>query len=403
MTPGSAAPKLIVNKWHHEAGQAFETARILAHASSSEGLDVDRLRFTERGGLTINPNVGHIISIVRGHGTLRTLDREGRRLSVESGVHVYLPPGVTSRLEADAGTEIIRVSGASACQARGGCMLIRDEVFLAACASGAQSFRWILTPQYLSRRIFVHRDAVLQSRSGHPVSWFRTTMFDVAGLPRNEDGEPVFKMSYNSRTEFNVCYEVNGIARVRMAKHPYSDVNQVWGPWFALDADSTYHLNEVPDEECLVVREERRQCRRNKHEVSIADGYVSLFCLFDPAATGVERHSPGEYSDYEPVLQMLDTDAYERHQRELATYDDMVDRLSVAKAEGSLESLYGTAVWELYLRGRQTQASIETDLASGLAAQGEGRDRIIAGWMQGHGSAGVVGRASHSDKGKAGR
>jgi amino acid adenylation domain-containing protein len=392
--PKLAPAKLILNKWHHEKGQAFEIARILAHASSSEGLDVDRLRFTERGSLTINPAVGHIISVVRGHGTLRTPDREGRRLSLGSGVHVYLPTGVMSRLEADAGTEIIRVSGAFACQARGRRMLIRDEVFLAACASGSESFRWILTPQYLSRRIFVDRDAMLQSKSGHPVSWFRTTMFDVAGLPRNEDGEPVFKMSYNSRTEFNVCYEVNGTARVRMAKHPYSDVNQVWDAWLALDADSSYHLNEVPDEACLLVPDHPRQSRRNKHEVFIADGYVSLFCLFDPAATGVERHSPGEYSDYEPVLQALGTDARKRQQQELATYDDMVDRLSVAKAEGSLESLYGTAVWELYLRGRETQASIEADLASSLAAQGGGRDRIIASWVQGHGSAETVGRSA---------
>jgi len=379
MTNVSIAPKVIVNNWHHEPGQPFEIASILSHAVTSEGLDVDRLRFREPGSLTINSTVGHIVSVICGRGTLHTGGREDRAFHVESGVHVYLPCGVVSRLEADRGTEIIRVSGASASQARGSRLLLRDEVFLAACASGSQSFRWILTPQYLSRRIFLHHDLVLQSKSGHPVSWFRTTMFDVAGLPKNVDGEPVFKMSYNSRTEFNVCYEVNGTARVRMAKHPYSEVNQVWSSWLALDAHSTYHLNEVADgaDEEL----------RNKHEVSIADGYVSLFCLFDPAPTGVERHRPGEYSDYEPLSQVLGTELYQRQQREIATYDQMVDRLSLAKAEGTLESLRGTALWDVYLRGREAQVSIESELARSLAAQGEGRNCIIAAWMQSDGGA----------------
>ena len=228
MTNASIPPKVIVNNWHHEPGQPFEIARILSHAVNSEGLDVDRLRFREPGSLTMNSKVGHILSVICGRGTLHTCGREGRTLHVESGVHVYLPCGVMSRLEADTGTEIVRVSGASASQARGRRLLLRDEVFLAACASGSQSFRWILTPQYLSRRIFLHHDPVLQSKSRHPVSWFRTTMFDVTGLPKNVNGEPVFKMSYNSRTEFNVCYEVKGTARVRMAKHLYSEVNQVW-------------------------------------------------------------------------------------------------------------------------------------------------------------------------------
>src|SRR5204863_9462523 len=99
-------------------------------------------------------------------------------------------------------------------QARGERLLLRDEKFIAACATRSQTLRWTLTPQYLSRRIFLHHAPILLSKSGHPVSWFHTTMFDVAGLPPNQDGEPVFKMSYNSRTEFNVCYDVEGEARV---------------------------------------------------------------------------------------------------------------------------------------------------------------------------------------------
>ena len=292
----SIPPKLIVNSWHREPGQPFEIARILNHEVHPEGLDVDRLRFRESGSLTVNSQVGHIFSVLRGRSALHTFGRDGRTLHLESGVHVYLPAGVKSQLEADAETEIVRASSASASQARGRRILLRDEVFLAASASGSQSLRWILTTQYLSRRIFLHHDPVLQSKSGHPVSWFRTTMFDVTGLPQNDNGEPVFKMAYNSRTEFNVCYEVKGTARVRMAKHPYSEVNQVWSPWFALDADSTYLLNEVaggPDEECRIdPATQQRQYLRNKHEVYIANGYVSSFCLFNSCTHGRRASSP---------------------------------------------------------------------------------------------------------------
>jgi len=211
-------------------------------------------------------------------------------------------------------------------------------------------------------------------------------MFDVAGLPGNEDGEPVFKMSYNSRTEFNVCFDVKGFARVRMAQHPYMKTKQLWSPWLLLDSDSTYHLNEAagsPEEECLIdEKSQTSQFLRNKHEVYIAEGYVSLFCLFDPAPTGIERHRPGEYSDYEPLSYVLGTKQYETHQREIARYDEMVDKLSLAKAMGKLSELHSTPIWQLYLQGRKAQAAIETELAKTLAAEGKGREAVIAAWMQ---------------------
>jgi hypothetical protein len=211
-------------------------------------------------------------------------------------------------------------------------------------------------------------------------------MFDVAGLPKNEDGEPVFKMSYNSRTECNVCYDVQGIARVRMAQHPYKKEKQQWGPWYPLDGDSTYHLNEAtgsPEEELRVDEVTGTpQFLRNKHEVHIVDGHVTLFCIFDPAPTGVENHRPGEYSDYEPLSQVLGTELYKTHQREIARYDEMVDRLSLAKAMGALSTLHGTTIWELYLEGREAQAAIESRLTKSLAAEGNGRERVLARWMQ---------------------
>lgn len=374
--------KLIRNNWRRNSGEAFTRTKILSHEIHPEGLDVDRIRFIEAGSITPESSVGHIISVLRGNGKLHVTGDSRQPLHLEAGVHLYLPPGLGCVLDADLGTELVRVSGASASQARGNRLLLRDETFLAACAYGSQSLRWILTPQYLSRRIFLYNDPILLSKTGNPVSWFRTTMFNVDGLPENEDGEPVFKMSYNSRTEFNVCYDVKGHARVRMAQHPYMETRQSWGSWLQLDDDSTYHLNEAsgsPEEELRIDEATgARQFLRNKHEVHIAGGHVTLFCLFDPAPTGVERHRPGEYSDYEPLTQVLGTESYETHRREITGYDEMVNRLSLAKAQGALGTHQGTPVWELYMRGRKAQAAIESELAKTL----DGRAQVILPWMQ---------------------
>ena len=378
--------KLIKNDWHCESGEPFVRAQILRHETHPEGLDVDRVRFFEVGCLVPRSNVGHIISVLRGSGKLHSADHDRQTFQLEAGVHLYLPPGPEFILDAERGTELLCVSSPSASQARGGKLLLRNETFLAACASESQSLRWILTPQYLSRRVFLHHDPILLSKSGHPVSWFRTTMFDVAGLPKNEDGQPVFKMSYNSRTEVNFCYDVKGTARVRMAQHPYREAKQLWGPWLLLDGESTYHLNEAagsPEEECRIDEAtQTSQTLRNKHEVHIFEGHVSLFCLFDPAPAGMERHRPGDYSDYEPLSQLLGTKPYETYEREIAKYDEMVDRLSLAKAKGEVNTLKGSPIWELYLRGREAQAAIETELAKKLGVEGNGREQVLARWMQ---------------------
>jgi len=378
--------KLIKNNWYRKSGEPFTKTTILSHEIHPEGLDIDRIRFLEAGSFAPKSGVGHIISVLRGKGRLHITGDSRSPFSLDEGVHLYLPPGLESVLEAESGIELVHVSSPSATQARGKKLLLRDETFVAACASGTQSLRWALTPQYLSRRIFLHHDPTLLSKSGNPVSWYRTTMFDVAGLPKNQEGEPVFKMSYNSRTECNVCYDVQGTARVRMAMHPYDASKQLWSPWYPLDGDSTYHLNEAagsPEEECRIDEATgTRQFFRNKHEVHIVDGHVTLFCIFDPAPVGVENHRPGEYSDYEPLSQVLGTELYKTHQREIARYDEMVDQLSLAKATSALNKLHGTPIWELYLRGRAAQAAVETKLANTLIAAGNGRDRTLARWMQ---------------------
>lgn len=373
--------KIITNEWRRDGREFVEHARILSATYHPEGLDLERLRFVDAGRLEIVAGRGHLLSVIAGGGTLSV---DGEPLRVRAGVHVYLPPQMCAVLDAVAGTQLVTVS-ATPPQARGARLLVRDEQFLAACACEEQPLRWILTPQYLSRRIFLHHDQALCSRAGHPVSWFHTTMFDVTGLPRNEDGEPVFKMSYNSRTEVNVCYEVAGRARVRMAHHPYRSSDQRWDRWLPLDGESSYHLNEAaggPEEEWRLDEATRtRACFRNKHEVSIVDGHVSLFCLFDPAPTGVERHRPGEYSDYQPLDEIIGTASYERHRREIAAYDEMVERLSLARARDELHLHEATPLWQLYRRGRAAQAAIEAELARTLRAEGAGRERVIARWM----------------------
>ena len=381
-----AMQKMIRNKWFREAGASFERAQILKHEIHPEGLDVDRIRFLEPGCIKPCSNGGNLISIIKGTAKLTYKKQHGKPFELETGVHLYLPPDEESLLEAVPGTEIIRVASPSPSQTRGKKLLIRNEVFLSACALGSQSYRWILTPQYLSRRIFLYHDQILLSKTGNPVSWFRTTMFDVASLPKNEEGFSVFKMSYNSRTEFNVCYDVKGKARVRMARHPYTDKGQLWHPWETVDEETTYNLDEVaggPDEETFIDKHTGiRQTRRNKHEVLIEDGYVNLFCLFDPSPTGTEKHRTGEYSDYEPLSSTLKSPKYEAQLSDMVKYDEMVDRLSMAKAIGELSDFSGTAIWEKYLQGRAEQIVVETKLKGSLSAEGKLRERVVAQWMQ---------------------
>lgn len=394
--------KLIANDWRRQGDAPYERARILRHDVHPEGLDVERVRFLEGGPLQLT-SAGATLTVIGGGGSLLLAGSAQPPLRLEAGVHVYVPPGAASRFEADAATELVLVTVPSAERARGDALLVRDELFLAACASGSHSLRWVLTPQYLSRRVFLHHDRALLSRSGDPVSWFHTTMFDVSGLPPNADGESVFKMSYNSKTEINVCHDVVGEARVRMARHPYAGADQAWDPWCPLDGQSSYHLNEAADgpevESFLDELSKTRRTLRNKHEVRIADGHVSLFCLFDPAPTGIERHRPGEYSDYEPLAQVIGRSDYETYRREIELYDAMVDTLSLARARGELEAQRRTPLWELYERGRDAQIAIEGRLCETLHAEGAGRDRVLERWMRATAATAVGGPVSSSRNG----
>lgn len=379
---------LIVNRWSTVGADGLERAAILHRDVHPEGLDVDRLHAPRAATVDLGRDTGRIVSCFAGGGLLHVRGAAAERLHVRPGVHVYLPPDLEVALEAEPGTQLVRVIAPPE-QARGRGLLVRDEAFLFACAAGAASLRWILTPQYLSRRIFLHHDPALTSRSGHPVAWFHTTMFDVAGLPPNADGESVFKMAYNSRTEINVCFDVQGDAAVRMALHPYADdgARQAWGPWHRLDGEASYHLHEADGDEHVESIVDpatgARSCRRNKHEVRIRGGHVTLFCLFDPAPTGVERHRPGEYSDYEPIEAVVARPEYEHHRREMARLDAMVDTLSLARARGDLDRA-GIDELATYRDGHASACAVEETLHASLAAEGAGRDAVLARWMRLH-------------------
>lgn len=367
---------VIRHQWLEADGDPLARGAILHADTSPEGVAVSRLRARQDGPLSLDAAHGHLITVIAGEVRATV---EGERLVLRDGVHLFVPPGAAVPLEVKAGAQLVHVASPAA---RGRRVLVRDEAFVSACAIEGQSLRWILTPQYLSRRIFLHHDQALASKSGHPLSWFHTTMFDVAGLPPNADGESVFKMSYNSRTEFNVCYDVQGEARVRMAEHPYA--GQTWGAWQGLDGEATYHLDEPaggPHEERLTAADGSAQTLRNKHEVYSREGYVSLFCMFDPAPTGTERHRPGEYSDYEPYAAVSGRPEFAEHQRALARLDAMVDRLSLARARDRLEAERGGEAWAVYQQGRAAQRALEAALVASLAAEGKGRDQVVARWL----------------------
>ncbi len=356
-------PAVIVNQWKQSADNGAVRSLILTRETSPEGLDVERSRFPEAAAFALEPGSAHVVSVLRGRAKLTC---SLGTLAVEPGVHVFLPLGEATEIAAEPGLELVLLSGP---RARGTRALIRDEVFVRACSTAQQPLRWILTPQYLSRRVFLHHDQALVSRRGHPISWFHTTMFDVVGLPSNEEGEPVFKMAYTSRTELNVCYDVAGRARVRMGKHPYQAGREGWGAWAELDSETTYHLDEV---------EPATDGVRNKHEISAFEGHVTLLCAFDPAPTGIERHQPGEYSDYEPFERVSARPEYQAHREAIGRYDVMVDRLSLAKARGELDTCRGTADWELYEAGHRAQRAHEAAL---VAASSPERARVLERWL----------------------
>jgi hypothetical protein len=379
---------VVRSRWNADA-TCVARVRVLDARRAPEGVDVDRVRFRGRGRHSLDPALGHLLTPVRGEGVL-VLDDE--RLRFAPGLHAFLPRGSRAAIDGQGDLELVHVQSTTVGGSR---PLLRHEAFVAACAVGDRAFRWVLTPQYLSRRIFLHHDDALQSRAGHPLSWFRTTMFDVDGLAPNGDGEPAFKMAYHSRTEFNVCYDVVGEARVRMATHPYAEGG--WGPWQALDADTTYCLDEIADDTAeWEATPNGPALRRNQHEVVVRGGHVSLLCAFDPAPIGIERHTPGAYSDYEPVDRLEDHEAHRALLAASPELDAMVDTLSWAWARDALDRAVGSRAWATFLEGRAAQRANERALVDEVRRATPSRAGLVASYALASGEAALRVRPSES-------
>jgi hypothetical protein len=373
---------IINNNWQKIEHGHFH-AKILRRDVHPEGLDVSRYSFEQDREVKLNPSDGHIVSIFSGQVQLKVNSFKDP-LELGSFVHLYIPPGEDAVLKSSPGTQFIHIAGPAE-QARGEKLIVRDEQFLRATADKNRTFRWVLTPQYLSRRVVLYHDKTLVSKSQFPVSWFRTTMFDVNGLPPNDDGLPVFKMQYDNQTEANVCFDVAGDSKVRMADHPYTDKDQKWGEWKRIGNDSTYYLDEAthsPEVEWHTHPDTgEKLASRNKHEVYIPEGgYVTLCCLFDPGPTGDEKHLPGKYSAYQDVKKVVGTEIYQKYLSSLNPYDAMVDKLSLLKAQGLLNGTGKDPIWNFYEEGRKNQINLESQLVRHLQNEKHGRDEVVLKW-----------------------
>lgn len=366
---------LLINAWATDTDTGVMRAPILTHESGPAQLDISRIRFTKAAEQCLPTEYGCILSVTRG---CARLELGNRILALCPGVHCYIPPGTQANLVSEAGGEFTVAAAGSVGRARGEQFLLRDEEFLSACGHDSGASRWILTPQYLSRRVFLHHDKTLLSATGQPLSWFHTTMFDVDGLPPNQEGRPVFKMSYNYRTELNVCYEVSGKAALRVATHPYCETEQVWSPWWEMDDESTYCLLEDESYSEYVLEDGEKRPRRNKHEVRVDAGHVSLYCMFNPAPTGAEQHSSGAYSEYGDLEKILGGKAYASYLEALVPLDKMLDALSIAKAEGREWRSYPE--FSAYKRGKAAQIRWEAELRDRLMQSDPNRNSILANW-----------------------
>lgn len=368
-----AGNKIIADDWR-EFGRGIRISGVVDRNSGCEGIDVCRYHAEEGAALDLAADCGHILSVLKGTALL-LLGNDGTKLHVSAGTHLYVPPAAAASLQFAEPSFVIHAAAPDD-RALGARLLVHNERYLAAT-------RFVLTPQYLSRRAFLHRDHTLVSTNGDRVAWFHTTMFDTLGLPGNSEGKPVFKMSYDHQSEVNVVYDVKDGAAVRFARHPYREPGQQsWSDWQALDGSTTYHLNEASDgpeiERHADPQTGRERVLRNRHEIYIAPGgHVSLCCMFDPGPTGLETHQPGEYSSYAPVSDTIGTTAYRDFLAAVAAADDMVGALSLAEALNGGVPDRSSPQWADYeeLLAGAVQAEERV-----IRESGRDREEIMARW-----------------------
>ncbi len=373
----NVSEKIILCDWEPlPESKGIRISRVLDRTINIEGVDINRVQSAGNSELSLAPADGHVFSLLRGAADL-SVSCENDELTIVAGTHLYLPPKSGAKFRFSEDSYAIHVA-ADASQSRGDRLLVHDERFLRAA-------RFILTPQYLSRRAFLHRDQTLLSKNGDPIAWFHTTMFDTNGLPSNIDGEDVFKMSYDYQTEVDVVYEVVRGARVRFAKHPYSTPdNQKWSQWSKIDGETTYYLNESADgnsiERHISPNSGRESCFRNRHELFIQEeGHVSLCCMFDPGPTGLETHQPGEYSSYQPVADTLRDSHYQDFLKSVEPVDEMIRTLSLRIAQDTNADLTALPQWRVYLVSMEDCLS---DQANMVLNEGKRRKTIIDPWRK---------------------
>lgn len=336
-----------------------------------EGLDSRRLEIKADRTYFFDNQLGHVATIIKGQSYFSCKSHE--KLKLEAFTSFFIPVGESASIKSTSGNLQILLVSAPSSQTVGKRFLLKNHKFVNACTNTQQSMRHILTEQYLSRRIFLRHDETLLSKSGDPISWHHTTMFDTKSLPLNEEKITVFRMSYNTKTEINICFDVPILSKVRFAVHPYSTSSQEWTKWEEIDSNTCYNLNESPDEMEMIKSEDGTiRGYRNKHEVHIPEnGYVTLMCLFNPATTGIEKHVTGKFSDYGKGIDDMNILPF---LSELSKYDQMVEELSIKQSLG--EDIEKVGSYKVYQEGIKNQIAIEEELLSSIAE----RKNIVEMW-----------------------
>lgn len=371
-----------------------ELFKIMDKNTDIFGVDTIRVKIPSNKKFKLNNSEGHIITVIYGKGVLK-INSISDTLTTEKGSHMFIPLNENAEFESKSEDFELVVLSASKENVTGKKFLIKNNLFLKISTSEDTLLRWITTPQYLSRRVFLHHESTLVSKIGFPVSWNNTTMFDCTGLPLNDVGLPVFRMSYNNNTEINCCYDVPITSKVRYAKHPYktntnntdnnnNTVKQEWSDWADIDSNTTYSLVETAEQaeiitETLEITETKdkdngiskdnnnsstttvTKAHRNKHEIFIPEkSYVSLCCMFDPGITGIEKHIKGQYSDYVPVSETIKTQSYKDYLQILTQVDIMIESLSLDYALG--KDIKKNEYYEAFKNGLEKQKEIENQL-----------------------------------------
>ena len=311
----------------------LQQINIINPENNPHDFQITRILFNE--GSFILPSLGCIIAIIEGSVLVSYKNTD---YHLETNTFMFLPASIEGKMISKGIAKVILIAAKNTTQTRGTKIIIRNLSILK-----ANSHRWILTSQYLSRRVFLYHDQTLVSRTGYPITITLTTVFSSEGLKENNQGLPVFRMQYDNHFETNVMVEVKGISKVRYAIKPYFDDEslQRWEEWNDLDDMTCYNLYESEQEEerddnCSLNIDEKSKenvkCRgRNKHEIYADEEHTNL-CIFDPALTGDEKHQEGLYSSYRKLEESISDESYLQFLSSITPIDNLTDELSLMES-----------------------------------------------------------------------